>query len=69
MRIDSIDREKCNHADQQEDTEDTDVNHESNIQEGIVREKGLLYFIKTRLNKNLFFEKRPISIVIIEDSN
>ena len=69
MRIDSIDREKSNHADQQEDTEDTDVNHESNIWEAIVREKGLLYFIKTRLNKNLFFEKRPISIVNIEDSN
>ena len=69
MRIDSIDREKSNHADQQEDTEDTDVNHESNIWEGIVRGKGLLYFIKTRLNKNLFFEKRPISIVNIEDSN
>ena len=69
MWIDSIDREKSNHADQQEDTEDTDVNHESNIWEGIVREKGLLYFIKTRLNKNLFFEKRPISIVNIEDSN
>ena len=69
MRIDSIDREKSNHADQQEDTEDTDVNHKSNIWEGIVREKGLLYFIKTRLNKNLFFEKLPISIVNIEDSN
>ena len=69
MRIDSVDREKSDHADQHKDTEDTDVNHESNIQERIVREKGLLYFIKTRLNKNLSFGKRPISIVNIEGSN